>query len=84
MQDFYGGQMIKNPPAKIGDMGSIPGPERSHKPQGISAWALQLLKAACPRAPILQQEKPLQWKAHAPQVERTHVRQWRSSTGKNK
>lgn len=56
VQDFYGGQMIKNPPAKIGDMGSIPGPERSHKPQGISAWALQLLKAACPRAPILQQE----------------------------
>ena len=35
VEDFYGGQMIKNPPAKIGDMGSIPGPGRSHKPQGI-------------------------------------------------
>ena len=75
VEDLYGGQMIKNPPAKIGDMGSIPGPGRSHKPQGISACALQLLKAAYPRALTLQQEKPLQRKAHAPQVERAHVQQ---------
>ena len=29
---FPGGLMVKNPPANAGDMGSIPGPERSHVP----------------------------------------------------
>ena len=28
--DFPGGTVIKNPPANAGDMGSIPGPGRSH------------------------------------------------------
>ena len=32
--DFPGGAVVKNPPAKAGDMGSSPGPERSHMPQG--------------------------------------------------
>ena len=31
--DFPGGAVIKNPPANAGDMGSIPGPGRSHMPQ---------------------------------------------------
>ena len=29
-QDFPDGPMVKNPPAKAGDTGSIPGPGRSH------------------------------------------------------
>ena len=31
--DFPGGAAVKNPPASAGDMGSIPGPGRSHMPQ---------------------------------------------------
>ena len=30
-RDFPGGAVVKNPPANAGDMGSIPGPGRSHK-----------------------------------------------------
>ena len=28
------GPVVKNLPASVGDMGSIPGPERAHMPQG--------------------------------------------------
>ena len=31
--DFPGGAVVKNPPANAGDMGSIPGPGRSHMPR---------------------------------------------------
>ena len=31
--DFPGGAVVKNPPASAGDMGSSPGPGRSHMPQ---------------------------------------------------
>ena len=34
IQDFPGGPVVKNPPAKAGDMGSIPGPGRLHMPRG--------------------------------------------------
>ena len=30
---FPGGAVVKNPPAKAGDMGSSPGPGGSHMPQ---------------------------------------------------
>ena len=30
VRDFPGGAVVKNPPANAGDVGSIPGPERSH------------------------------------------------------
>ena len=30
VQDFPGGAVVKNPPAKAGDMGLSPGPGRSH------------------------------------------------------
>ena len=30
--DFSGGAVVKNPPANAGDMGSSPGPGRSHMP----------------------------------------------------
>ena len=33
-KDFPGGPVVKNSPAKAGDMGSIPGPGRSHMPRG--------------------------------------------------
>ena len=32
-RDFPGGTAVKNPSAKAGDMGSSPGPGRSHMPQ---------------------------------------------------
>ena len=31
-RDIPGGAVVKNPPAIAGDMGSIPGPGRSHMP----------------------------------------------------
>ena len=31
-RDFPGGAVVKNPPANAGDMGSSPGPGRSHMP----------------------------------------------------
>ena len=31
-RDFPGGPVVKNPPANAGDVNSIPGPGRSHKP----------------------------------------------------
>ena len=34
MWDFPGGPVVKNPPANAGNMGSIPGPGRSHMLQG--------------------------------------------------
>ena len=43
-QDFpSGGPGLKNPPASAGDMGSIPGPGRFHRPLGSQACVLQLL-----------------------------------------
>ena len=32
-RDFPGGAVVKNPPANAGDMGSSPGPGRSHVPR---------------------------------------------------
>ena len=32
-RDFPGGAVVKNPPASVGDTGSIPGLGRSHMPQ---------------------------------------------------
>ena len=33
-EGFPGDPVVKNPPCNAGDTGSIPGPERSHMPQG--------------------------------------------------
>ena len=54
---FPRGTVVKNPPANAGDMGSSPGPGRSHMPQ--SNWALtsQLL-SLCSRAHEPQLLKP--------------------------
>ena len=72
--DFPGGAVVKNLPANAGDTGSIPGSGRSHALWSNQARVPQLLslcttttEAHAPRARALQQEKPLQWEAHAPQ-----------------
>ena len=41
---FPGGSLVKNPPASVGDMGSISGPGRSHMSQ---AYDPQLLSLCC-------------------------------------
>ena len=43
LRGFPGGAVVKNPPANAGDMGSSPGPGRSHMPQSNKACAPQLL-----------------------------------------
>ena len=80
-QGFPCGSVVKNPPAKAGDMSSIPGPGKSHMPWsdkasvpqplslGSRTREQQQLKPTCPRACALQQEKPLQREAHALQLE---------------
>ena len=64
--------MVKNPPANAGDVGSIPGPGRSHmlwrtrpKSTAVAEPVLQSLGAAAteperPRARAPQQQKPRQ------------------------
>ena len=56
--DFPDDPVVKNTPAKAGDMGSIPDPGRSHVPQSTKAGAPQLLKPFHPRACAPQQEQP--------------------------
>ena len=80
---FSAGPMDKNPLANAGDPGSGPGPGRSHMLRGNLVWVpqllslcsrageLQLQKPSCLREHALQQEKPLQWEAHAPQLQRS-------------
>ena len=59
--------MVKNPPANAGDVGSSPGPGRSHMLRSNLAREPQLLspraattEAHVPRTRALQQEKPPQ------------------------
>ena len=72
MRDFAGVAVVKTPPANAGDMGSIPGPGRSHIPQSsckpvhhnysastLGALEPKLLKPACSRAQAPQLEKSL-------------------------
>ena len=40
---FPGGAVVANPPANVGDMGSSPGPGRSHMPRSNWACEPQLL-----------------------------------------
>ena len=48
--------MVKNPPANAGDMGSSPGPGRSHMPQSNEARVPQPLKPAC-LEPVLRNKR---------------------------
>ena len=69
VQDFPVGSGLKNKPANAGDTGLIPGPGRSHMPQGNSARAPQLL-SLCLRAEEPQLLEPEHSTAHAPRRER--------------
>ena len=51
-EDFPGGPVLKNPPANVGDAGSIPGLGRFH-----ILWSTTT-EAHGPRARALQQEMP--------------------------
>ena len=68
-QCFPGGPVVKNLPCSVGDTGSIPGLGGSHVSWSSWAHVPQLLKPECPTAWAPQQEKPLIWEAHAPQLE---------------
>ena len=70
--DFPGGAVVKNPPANSGNIGSSPGPGRSHMSWSNWARAPQLLslgatttEARVPRSHAPQQEKPRQWEVCA-------------------
>ena len=56
--DFPDGPVVKNPPASIGDTVSIPGPGRSHTPQGNEAS--QLLNPKCLEPMLCNSEIPAQ------------------------
>ena len=67
IRGFPGGAVVKNPPANAADIGSSPGPGRSHMLRSNEARVPQLLsppvtttEARAPRALVLQQEKPPQ------------------------
>ena len=64
---FPGGAVVKNPLANAGDMGSSPGPGRSHMSRSNEVCVPQLLslcatttEARTPRRCAPQQEKPPQ------------------------
>ena len=75
--------------SSVGDTGSIPGLGGSHVPQSSWACAPQLL-SLCAAATegwllwscALQREKPLQWEAHAQQLEKAHMQQRRPNNQK--
>ena len=57
------------------------------EPASHNYWAHmpQLLKPACLEPMLrLQQEKPLQWEAHAPQLEKARTQQGRPNAAKSK
>ena len=68
---FPDGPVVKDTSRNARDTGLIPAPGRSHTLWGNKTRAPQLLKPTLPRAYIPQQEKPPQWKARAPQLERS-------------
>ena len=82
---FPGGPVVNSPPCNAGDISPISGLGRSHMlwsnracvPQLLilcsRACKLQLLKAMNPRACAVQEEKPLQWEAQAPELESGHL-----------
>ena len=76
---------VKNLPANAGDMGSIPnlGTKIPHIVGQLSPWATTT-ETCRPRAGALQKEKPPQWEACTPRLEKAQAQQWRASTAKNR
>ena len=68
-----GGPVVGNLLANAGDRGSVPGWGRFHMPWSNWAHEPQLLSPCTPRSHAPQQEKPRQWEAWAPQLEKTLV-----------
>ena len=55
--DFSGGPVVKNLPASVRDVGSIPGPGRAHMPWGnASPWAITT-EACLPQSPCSPKRK---------------------------
>ena len=52
-RDFPGGTVVKNLPANAGNMGSSPGPGRSHVPRRTPRAAEQLSQCATTTEPAL-------------------------------
>ena len=67
--DFPGGAVVKNPPANVGDMGSIPGLGRSHVTRSNKAHAPQLLSLRSrAREPQLLSPHATTTEAHTPRA----------------
>ena len=66
-RDFPGGPVVKNPPAKAGDMGLIPGPGRPYMLWSNYSRALQLLKPAHLEPVPLNKRSHRSKKSNAPQ-----------------
>ena len=61
--------MVKNPPANTGDMGSSPGPGRSHMPRSNEARVPQLLSLRSrAHEPQLLSPSATTTEAHAPRA----------------
>ena len=82
---FPGGPVVKVLPANAGGWGSIPAPGRLIMLPSLCTTTIET------RAP--KQKKPPQWETCAPklesspcsvQLEKVHVKQWRSSAAKKK
>ena len=58
--------VVKNLPANAGNMGLIPGLGSPPATEQLEPWATTT--EPLPRDCALQQEKPLQWEAHTPQL----------------
>ena len=88
--DFPGGPVVKNPPPKVGDTGSIPDWGRPHVPQGSSARAPQRLslhpKACAPQreATAMRSLRTTIKSSQSAQPEKDCMQQQRPSTAKNK
>ena len=83
---FPGGSEVKNTPANVGDMGSIPGSGRSHgaaKPSyhNYGAHVPQVLKPACSAT---REATTIKSSSRSLQPEKAQVQQQRPSTALNK
>ena len=70
-QGFPGDSVVRSLPANAGGRGLIPGVGGSHMSRDNGTRSAAAIEVHWPGACTPQQEKPLQWEAHAPQLE-TH------------
>ena len=61
-EDFFGGLMVKNPPANVGDTGSIPSLGMILHAAGQLSPRAATTEARAPRACALQQDKSIHHK----------------------